>query len=198
MRASSWVSNRTMSSASLQIRHYRNLKNISLRDLSELSGISASQLSKIESGKAKLTVETALRLAGILQVPAAIFLTEPTPQAKARRSITRSNTGTIHQNPGMRLEILSSEFKEKQNLFWKVYVTARSFEENGGWRQHPGQEFLYVISGKLELHSMYYDPLTLCEGDSILFDADQPHAYVGVDGPAELIMMNSISKSDES
>lgn len=186
-----------MASAPQQIRHYRNLKSISLRDLSELSGISASQLSKIESGKAKLTVETALKLAGILHVPAAIFLTEPAPQAMARRSITRRDTGTIHENPGMRLEILCSEFKEKQNLFWKVHVTARSFDENGGWRQHPGQEFLYVLSGKLELHSMYYDPITLFEGDSMLFDADQPHAYIGVDGPAELIMMNSVSKSNE-
>ena len=193
-----WVLNRAMSSASLQIRHYRNLKSISLRDLSALSGISPSQLSKIESGKAKLTVETALKLAGILHVPAAMFLAEPTPQAKARRSITRRNTGTVHENPGMQLEILCSEFKEKQNLFWKVHVTARSFEENGGWRQHPGQEFLYVLSGKLELHSMYYDPIVLLEGDSILFDSDQPHAYVGVDGPADLIMMNSVSKSEES
>ena len=106
-----------MSSASLQIRHYRNLKSISLRDLSALSGISPSQLSKIEFGKAKLTVETALKLAGILHVPAAMFLAEPTPQAKARRSITRRNTGTVHENPGMQLEILCSEFKEKQNLF---------------------------------------------------------------------------------
>ena len=56
---------------------------------------------------------------------------------------------------------------------------------------------MYVLSGKLELHSMYYDPIVLLEGDSILFDADQPHAYVGVDGPADLIMMNSVSKSEE-
>jgi transcriptional regulator with XRE-family HTH domain len=184
-----------MSAAAQQIRHYRKLKHISLRDLAKVSGISASQLSKIESGKAKLTVETALKLAGILQVPASIFLTEPTPQALARRSITRRNSGPVHETPGMRLEVLSSEFKEKHNLFWKVRIVAGSFEENGGWRQHPGQEFLYILSGKLELHSAYYDPIALEAGDSILFDADQPHAYVGVGGPAEMIMMNSVSQS---
>lgn len=183
-----------MSHAAAQIRHYRTLKKMSLRELAQHSGISASQLSKIESGKARLTVETALKLAGILQVPAAIFLTEPTRKAMARRSVTRKGQGVKHATPGMSFEVLCSEFREKHQLFWKVKVTAKSFEENGGWRQHPGQEFLYVLSGILELHSQYYDPIVLKACDSILFDADQPHAYIGVDGPAEVLMMNSIAE----
>jgi transcriptional regulator with XRE-family HTH domain len=183
-----------MSHAAAQIRHYRSLKKMSLRELAQHSGISASQLSKIESGKARLTVETALKLAGILQVPAAIFLTEPTRRAMARRSVTRKGQGVKHATPGMSFEVLCSEFREKHQLFWKVKVTAKSFEENGGWRQHPGQEFLYVLSGVLELHSQYYDPIVLKACDSILFDADQPHAYIGVDGPAEILMMNSIAE----
>jgi quercetin dioxygenase-like cupin family protein len=60
-------------------------------------------------------------------------------------------------------------------------------------RQHPGQEFLYILTGTLELHSEFYDTCTLKAGDSILFDADQPHAYVAPDGDCELAMMNSIS-----
>jgi transcriptional regulator with XRE-family HTH domain len=180
--------------AAAQIRHYRNSREMSLRELAQHSGISASQLSKIESGKAKLTVETALKLAGILQVPAALFLREPRHEVTARRSVTRRAQGTKHTMPGMKLEVLCAEFKEKHQLFWKVKISAKSLEENGGWRQHPGQEFLYVLAGALELHSQHYDQIVLKAGDSILFDADQPHAYVAVDGPAELLMMNSISE----
>lgn len=183
-----------MSHAASQIRHYRNLKKISLRALAQASGISASQLSKIESGKSRLTVDTALKLAGVLQVPAAIFLSEPPQKAMARRSVTRKGAGVRHTTPGMSLEVLCGEFKEKHQLFWKVKITAKSFADNGGWRQHPGQEFLYVLSGTLELHSQYYDTIVLKAGDSILFDADQPHAYVSVDGPAEVMMMNSLSQ----
>jgi len=180
--------------AAAQIRHYRNSRKMSLRELAQHSGISASQLSKIESGKAKLTVETALNLAGILQVPAALFLSEPRHKAMARRSVTRKAQGARHTSPGMKMEVLCGEFKEKHQLFWKVKVTAKSLEENGGWRQHPGQEFLHVLSGTLELHSQYYDQIVLKAGDSILFDADQPHAYVAVDGAVELLMMNSLSE----
>jgi transcriptional regulator with XRE-family HTH domain len=180
--------------AAAQIRHYRSSRQMSLRELAQHSGISASQLSKIESGKAKLTVDTALKLAGILQVPATLFLSEPRHKAMARRSVTRRARGMKQTTPGMSLEVLCGEFREKHQLFWKVKVTAKSLDENGGWRQHPGQEFLHVLSGTLELHSQYYDQIVLKAGDSILFDADQPHAYVAVGGPAELLMMNSISE----
>ena len=54
-------------------------------------GISSSQLSKIENGKAKLTVETALKFAGILHVPAAMFLAEPTSGGKGE--------ATLHNSP---------------------------------------------------------------------------------------------------
>ncbi|MBB3236695.1 helix-turn-helix domain-containing protein [Phyllobacterium endophyticum] len=185
-----------MSAAALQIRHYRKLKHLSLRDLAKTSGISASQLSKLETGKAKLTIEIALKLAGILQVPASIFLTEQAPVAMARRSITRAGSGDHHQTPGLDLEILCPDFKEKHNLFWRVKVTAATFEENGGWRQHPGQEFLLVLSGKLQLYTAYYDTIVLNEGDSILFDADQPHAYVAVEAEAEILMINSFTQQN--
>src|SRR5690606_34012155 len=125
---------------------------------------------------------------------AAIFLSESPQRPVARRSVTRKGQGIRHTTAGMNLEVLCAEFKEKHQLFWKVKITASSFEESGGWRQHPGQEFLYVLSGTLELHSQYYDPIVLKSGDSILFDADQPHAYVSSGGPVEVIMMNSLSQ----
>ncbi|MGR9145809.1 helix-turn-helix domain-containing protein (plasmid) [Rhizobium leguminosarum] len=183
-----------MTAAYLQIRHYRTLQKRSLRELAQMLDISPSQLSKIESGKAKLTVDTAIKIAGVLQVPAAVFLTERSTAPRARRSITRKGTATHYENPGMQFEVLCSEFKEKQNLFWKVRITARTFEENGGWRQHPGQEFIHVLSGDLELHTVHYEPLKLSAGDSILFDADQLHAYVAPGDDAEILMMNSVAE----
>lgn len=92
----------------------------------------------------------------------------------------------------MDFHILCSDFKEKHNRFWRAVITARNLEENDGFRQHPGQEFIYVLSGNLELHSAYYDIIRLEPGDSMLFDADQPHAYVAPDGDCELLMMNTV------
>ena len=89
-----------MTSAARQIRHYRNIKQLSLKNLAEASGISASQLSKIETGKAKLTIETAMKLAEILQVPAANFLMAPALKAHGKAYDNTSRYGHFATNPG--------------------------------------------------------------------------------------------------
>lgn len=175
-----------------EIRNQRTLKGISLRSLARELGVSASQLSKVETGKAKLTVSAALKIADILQVPASKFLSTGKPQATGRRTITRKHSGAAQNTPGMHLESLCSDFKEDHNLYWNVTITASNLDEVGGLRQHPGQEFIFVVSGKLQLLSAYYDPVTLGAGDSILFDSEQPHAYVAVDGPVNVLMVNTV------
>lgn len=175
------------------IRKQRSQKGISLRTLANDLGISASQLSKIETGKSKISVDLAMKIAELLEVPATVFLSKGKPTATGRRTITRSTATDVHVTPGMRFQPLCSEFKDNEVLYWIVTVTATSFEENGGWRQHPGQEFFYVLSGKIMLLSQLYEPAILAEGDSILFDSEQPHAYVCVDGPARIMMINSLA-----
>lgn len=173
------------------IRLQRSRKGISLRSLAADLGISASQLSKIETGKSKLSVDLALKIAGLLEVPAANFLSKGQPTATGRRTISRHSEVDVHSTPGMRFRPLCTEFKDNEVLYWVATITATTLEENGGWHQHPGQEFFHVISGKVRLLSQIYEAAELNEGDSILFDSEQGHAYVAVGGPAELLMINS-------
>lgn len=174
------------------IRKQRSLKGVSLRTLANDLGISASQLSKIETGKSRISVDLALKIADNLEVPAAIFLAKGRPNATGRRTITRKGSGDVHTTPGLRFEPLCSDFKDHGDLYWTVTVFASTLEECGGWRSHPGQEFFHVLSGQVKLLSQFYEPATLEEGDSILFDSDQPHAYIAVGGPARVLMVNSI------
>lgn len=176
-----------------QIRKQRNLRGVTLRGLAKALNISPSQLSKVEIGKAKLTVELALKIADILQVPATVFLSKAKPHFTGRRTISRKHTGSVQTTPGMKLEALCSDFKGNNNIYWNAIITATTLDEIGGWRQHPGQEFIYVISGELQLLSTFYEPVTLAPGDSILFDADQPHAYVAVKGPVSALMINGLN-----
>ncbi len=176
-----------------KIREARKDQNLTLRDLSERSGLSVSQLSKLENGKARLTVDIALVIAGVLHVPVASFLFRPKPGMQARRSITRAGSGVIHEGNAMEFEVLCSDFRDKANIFWRVTLHAHSFEENGGWRSHSGEEFIHVLSGRLELHTIHYDPTVLQPGDSILFDGEMQHAYVALgDDPVIMLMSNTV------
>ena len=44
------------------------------------------------------------------------------------------------------------------------------------FHEHPGVELLYVISGKVEIHTQGARH-QLSEGDAVYFDASVPHAY---------------------
>lgn len=44
-------------------------------------------------------------------------------------------------------------------------------EEFGEFMRHPGEEFLYVIEGELELHTQCYAPVVLKAGESIYLDS---------------------------
>jgi len=46
--------------------------------------------------------------------------------------------------------------------------------------QHPGQEFIYMLEGRLEV-SLGNRKLELAPGDSLYFDATNPHALRGLD-----------------
>jgi transcriptional regulator with XRE-family HTH domain len=173
-----------------KIREIRKSKGLTLEELSAACGLSVSQLSKIENGKARLTFDIALTLSGLLKVPVTAFLSSSDTAPIARRSITPAGGGIVHQTPGMRFEVLCSDFREKRNVFWRVVISARSVEESGGWRSHPGEEFLHVLEGTLNLLTEHYEPTVLSIGDSILFDASMPHAYVA-EGAGDVVVLMS-------
>jgi len=71
-----------------------------------------------------------------------------------------------------------------------IDVNARSVDEMGGLVRHAGEEYLYVLTGTMELHSDLYAPLPLTQGDSVYFDSGMAHAYVRTsDGPCRVLAM---------
>ncbi|TIW06247.1 MAG: cupin domain-containing protein, partial [Mesorhizobium sp.] len=58
-----------------------------------------------------------------------------------------------------------------------------------------GEEFIHVLSGSLQLHTLHYDPTVLQPGDSILFDGEMQHAYVALgDEPVIMLMSNTVPR----
>jgi quercetin dioxygenase-like cupin family protein len=57
---------------------------------------------------------------------------------------------------------------------------ARTLEEFGPLVTHPGEEFAFVLSGIVEVHTGDHPPTRLSPGESIYFDSNMPHAYLAV------------------
>jgi transcriptional regulator with XRE-family HTH domain len=157
----------------------RASRRLTLRELQVLTGIPASTLSKVQNGQATLSYGALVRLAQGLSIEVNDLFTSRAADVKAgRRAITRRGTGLQEATERYTFELLCSDLINKQLNPAILEIMARSLQEAGGLQAHEGEEFIYVLSGVLELHSEDYRPTRLEPGDALYLDSMSGHAYV--------------------
>lgn len=76
-------------------------------------------------------------------------------------------------------------------------IRAKTSEEFGELVHHAGEEFVYVLSGKITVNTEYYDSVTLDVGQSIYIDSSMGHAYLAAEGCDEAVVLAVMSSADE-
>jgi transcriptional regulator with XRE-family HTH domain len=163
-----------------RVRALRRVAGLTLQGLAERSTLSASTLSKIENGQLSPTYETILRLANGFGVDVSTLFSgeESTPVVTARRTVTRRDQGVVHDSPQYRYEMLATEVSHKAFIPLVTTIKARDIAEFGELPRHDGEEFIYVLSGSIALHTSHYDVVLLQAGDSCYLDSTMGHAIV--------------------
>jgi transcriptional regulator with XRE-family HTH domain len=178
-----------------RVRQLRRQHGMTLARLSELCGISVSTLSKLENGQTGLHLDNVIRLAGGFSMPVSILLNEGSV-ASGAISISRSGGAYNHKLAELDFEVLHNDLPAQRNIFWKVRVKCRTLEEFGPYHSHPGEEFFYVLDGKVQFLIRDQEPKHLGPGDSIQFDSALDHAYLSIGRDEALILMsNTITHS---
>lgn len=164
------------------IRQARIAQGLSLRALSARAGMPYSTLSKLENGKMALTYDKLIRLALALNLDLQDLFANveqaSAPIAVGRRSVTRAGEERDADSQQHAHHYPAAELLGKMMIPIIIDVQAQSIAELGGLVRHAGEEFLYVLSGTMELHSELYAPLALGPGDSVYFDSGMAHGYV--------------------
>lgn len=172
-----------------RLRALRKERGWTLDEVAERSGISKATLSKLENGRTNLSFTTVSKLSEGLRVPIAL-LTNPTLSNEgSRRSISRHNQNATFVANDSTWEILCNDLTGHDQVYLKATIQRHELDETEAWRKHPGQEFLYVLSGTLILYSESYEPLTLNPGDSIAFDSSMGHKYVSASDEDAVILL---------
>ncbi len=76
-------------------------------------------------------------------------------------------------------------------------IRAKSLAEFGDLVHHSGEEYIYVLEGRIEVHTEFYEPVVLSAGESIYIDSNMGHAYVAADGCDEAVVLGVCSSADE-
>lgn len=162
-----------------RLRDLRAAAGMTLIDLSERSGLAASTLSKIEHGNMSPTYDTILSLAEGLDLDIAELVSGgPGHSVNGRKAVTRKGHGVIHAAEQYDYEMLCTDIANRQFVPLLADIKAHSVEAFDGLLSHPGEEFVYVLSGRVELHTDFYAPTELEPGDCCYFDSTMGHALV--------------------
>ena len=164
-----------------KLRQLRLRKKIALVDLGKHTGLSASMLSQLENGKLVPTLPTLARIAMVFDVGLEHFFADQ----RSRRifSIVRADERLRFPDradsptPGYFFEVLTYGATEKS---MSAYLAEFPIHDPKETRPHfhSGAEFIYVLSGQLAINYLLEDHL-LAPGDSVYFDASEPHSYTG-------------------
>ena len=172
-----------------KLRHLRRQTDLTLQQLSQRCNISVSTLSKIENGQLSPTYEKIAALAKGLDVDVGELFspTHPAP-LRARRSVHRASGGVVHNTPQYAYEMLHTDLSDKRFIPLVTTVKAHERAEFPQLLNHDGEEMLYVLRGRVALHTDAYAPLDLAVGDSCYFDSTMGHACINVGDEDALVL----------
>jgi transcriptional regulator with XRE-family HTH domain len=150
-----------------------------LEQAASQAGLARSTLSKIENGQMSPTYEALKKLAVGLEISVPQLFTPPVKdQINGRMAVTKSGQGAAHVTTTYEHELLGEALTKKAMLPYRARVRARSMDEFDGWVRHDGEEFLYVLTGVVQLYTEFYEPVEMRRGDSAYYDASMGHNVI--------------------
>lgn len=167
-----------------RIRAIRERAGLSLRGLAEKCGLSVNAISRIERGENSPTVTSLHQLASALNVSITEFFQDAPEQITVH--VQKDNRMVYNRN-GMAMASLGIGLRNQQLEPFEVTLQPGEVSAEDSVT-HPGQEFAFCLSGKLDYEvggTVYH----LEAGDSLLFEATQPHVFRNVSYAPTSVML---------
>jgi len=175
------------------LRRLRTRRGLSLERLAQISGVSRAMLGQIELGQSAPTINVLWKIARALEVTFSALISART---QSGAMVLRSADAKILTSKDRTFTSRALfPFDEPRRVeFYELRLAAGSVEEADA--HPPGtSENLVVTAGSLEI-DVAGDTHRLEAGDSILFEADTPHAYRNP-GRVETVMYLVMTYAEE-
>lgn len=166
-----------------RLRELRLRRNWTLQDLARESGLSKTFLSRLESGGRQASIAAVLTLSRVFEVSLSFFF--ESPLALEPCIIVRGTDAEERSTNGLKYKPLSNagRFSRLQPLLVRVSPSRRGTQHY----KHQGEEWIYVLSGKLIL-SLAGRTYNLGPGDAAHFESRLAHRLVAP-GPEEALVL---------
>lgn len=177
-----------------KIRNIREMKNISIEDIAERSGLSEEQIKRIEGNEDFPSLAPLIKIARVLGVRLGTFLDD---QQELGPVICRKDSHCNSEGIGFTNNAVTKHkymsyhalSQDKSGRHMEPFIIDVKPAKNADFifSTHEGEEFIYVIEGTIEINygkNTYH----LHEGDSIYYDSIVAHhVHAGNESPAKIL-----------
>ena len=167
-----------------RIKELREILEISAMDMARDIAIPLETYQKYESGELDIPISILYKISAQLGVDATVLFTGEDPRMDTASVCRRGKGVRIERYPGYEFTSLAYNFKGR--TIEPLLVFLDPSKEAAAPVTHSGQEFNYVVEGKMKV-TVGQREYILETGDSIYFDAGLPHGQAAVEGPAQFI-----------
>jgi transcriptional regulator with XRE-family HTH domain len=160
-----------------------------MRELAAKAGVSQPFLSKVENGLSTPSISTLYKVAHALGVPAQDLLPRATMPTDVDRAGGGSTTRSVEDDAGALSTLLTGG---PGRLVEARSLTLQSSRTDGEWFEHEGEDFLYVVSGLMDVEFGDGRIERLGPDESLWFRSTVPHRWRNAgDKPTQLLLINA-------
>ncbi|HHE6470065.1 TPA: helix-turn-helix domain-containing protein [Providencia rettgeri] len=173
-----------------KIRLLRQARDLSLNELSRISGISKAALSKLESGDSNPRIDTLESIAIALRFPLSDLFTR---QYEAYPYLLKATPSEKEYSQQFKFRISMGNISEIWQLTMKRGAIINSPAHMSGTHEH-----IMVNSGSLMLRLHDDQNIVLEAGDFYAFSGDFPHSYLCMEGELQATVVMTYSHLSDS
>ena len=163
-----------------RLRGLRDVLDISIEEMASLCGITEEHYAKMESGESELSVANLQKISKQYGISLDVLMFGEEPKMSSYFLTRKGHGMSVERRSAYNYESLASGFRGRKADPFIVTVEPKPANTPKEMNSHSGQEFNMVLEGKMEL-TIGTKALVLNEGDSIYFDATQPHGMRALD-----------------
>lgn len=165
-----------------RLRQARVARNLSLVEVAEATGISTSFLSLVERGRSDITIGRLVRLVHFYDISIVDLI--PSEGVKSPELVRIQDRRLLHSPAeGIDVFLLGPDTQRTMMPMLLEFEPGAHLAEYG---EHEGEEWVYVLEGRLSLEFEDSEPTQLEPGDGAYYVAKRPHLFRNADAERRL------------
>lgn len=156
-----------------RLKQFRKKNNLTLQEVSDMTGFSTAYLSKVERDITSPTISSLLKICKILNTNLVDLIY---PQEEMSNLIKKEERQEIYvsHEPKIKYEIITKDDKKIKGIFIKMEPGSGDVSIG-----HPEEELVLAIKGVTEIEVDGKKHI-LTEGDALFIEANVPHGYKNI------------------